>query len=120
VNAIPLQPLRIPTGWSIRWNDFCALDPATIPDADSPLWLYLHEDMLQIENTQTSTIIDLGWYPDGDAAGAFRALVIQRYGDAERDRRAWDTPLATHTSRSLHEAVAQLETWLLQYTSAPS
>jgi hypothetical protein len=75
---------------------------------------------LQIENTQTSTLIDLGWYPDGDAAGAFRALVIQRYGDAELDRRAWDGPLVSCTSRSLHEVVAQLEAWLLRYACAGS
>lgn len=115
MNALPLQPLRIPTGWSVTFNDFCEIDPETIRDPDSMLWSYFHEDMLLMEHAHISLLVDLGWYPDGDSTGTFRAIVVRKYTEEEQAVRAWQEPIAEFMSRSVEQVVAQLEAWFLQY-----
>lgn len=74
---IPLQPLRIPAGWLIAYNDGlyeCDPLPELIAEEDR-LWLF-KEDMLQMRHLQRNRLLDLGWYPDGDlAAGAYMVVV---------------------------------------------
>jgi hypothetical protein len=114
MHDIQLQPLRIPAGWSVTFNEFRELDPEAILDPDSTLWSYFREDMLQVEHAATSTMVDLGWYPECDATGTYRALVVQIHDVQEQTVEAWQTPRATFTSRSLVQVIAQLEMWFQQ------
>jgi hypothetical protein len=108
----PLQPLRIPTGWTMAWNDFVELnpDPSAAPESDH--WLYFHQDLLLLKNEQRSLLIDVGWYPDGNPTGKFRAVLLQHYEDIEMMRRSWDTPIKSAVSPSRQEIVAIIEQWL--------
>ncbi len=56
-----LQPLRITSGWTVKYNNFSEYDPET----DGAEYSYeLCEDLLQLENK--NLLIDLGWYGDFD------------------------------------------------------
>jgi predicted enzyme related to lactoylglutathione lyase len=76
---IPLQPLRIPAGWLIEYNNGlyeCDPLPESIA-AEARPWLF-KEDMLQIKHLRRNRLLDLGWYPEGDlVAGAFTVVVYE-------------------------------------------
>ena len=79
---IPLQPLRIPSGWLVAHNDgLYEIDPSgkTIPKDihDS----YFREDMLQLWHDTRNRLIDVGWYPEGDLQHGQYGLVLYE-GDA--------------------------------------
>lgn len=44
-----LQPLRIPAGWKIIFNDFTVLEPAQCTGSDFDFWENFVEDMLMHE-----------------------------------------------------------------------
>ncbi len=109
-----LQPLRIPCGWTVRLHKLRCGEPAELP-AEDGRWLFCYtEDILQLQadlrrrrdhRTETQQLtVDLGWYPDGDPAGAFRLAAVLD-GD-------WERPLLAFTSRSETAVVETLEHWL--------
>ena len=67
----PLQPLRIPAGWHVGYNDFREVD-ATPEAIQADL---LREDLLQLVLDTPKRVVDLGWY--GGADGAFRAICCE-------------------------------------------
>jgi fibronectin type 3 domain-containing protein len=74
---VPLQPLRIPTGWLVTYNDgLYEIDPRpdAIPSEDRRL--IFKEDMLQMKHIRTDRLLDLGWYPEGDLENGGYGLVI--------------------------------------------
>ena len=73
----PLQCLRIPTGWHVNYNEFREVNPSG--DRDD-----LKEDLFQAYHAGANRLLDLGWYPDGDAGGAFRVEVYS--GDFSGER----------------------------------
>lgn len=115
-----LQPLRIPAGWKITFNDFFMLDPAQYTGSDTDFWENFVEDMLYIvyewslkkdKITYTKKIaIDLGWYPEMDINGEFALYVIK-----DDD---WDYPLAEFRSRSQREIVDTIEIFLKKYSAS--
>lgn len=109
-----LQPFRMPGGWTIVFNKFEDLEPASLPPEDRR-WLftfvedilYLYTDHRRRRNRQEETqrlTIDLGWYPDGDPGGCFRLEAILNED--------WINPLLIFESRSKQEIVDTLEFWL--------
>ena len=64
---ILLQPLRIPTGWKVEYNDgLFEIDPsATLISPDEHL-LFFKEDMLLLMQEDRDRLLDVGWYPEGD------------------------------------------------------
>jgi hypothetical protein len=76
------------------------VDPATLP-ADHPDWDLLEEDLVQIRHLASGALVDVGWYPPGRPAGAFR-LVVVIDGD-------WAHPAVRTTARSLDELRAALD-----------
>jgi hypothetical protein len=66
---LPLQPLRIPSGWRVRFNDWAEVEPEH-PDPT----MHLSEDMLLLEHEQCNLIVDVGWYGRAPA-GAYGAVV---------------------------------------------
>jgi hypothetical protein len=74
---IPLQPLRIPAGWHVAYNNgLFEIDPLPelFPD-ENPWWIF-KEDMLQMYNERFNRMLDLGWYPEGDLIAGGYGLVV--------------------------------------------
>jgi len=61
-----LQPLRIPIGWSVDYNDFHEID-----QDDPEAWHWWKENLLQLSHARRDRMIDLGWYPPDDAGGRY-------------------------------------------------
>ena len=109
-----LQPLRIPGGWTETLHKLERGEPAELPPEDRAWPLCYTEDILRLHTdlsrrlnrrTQRQRLaIDLGWYPDGEPAGAFRLVAV-----IDSD---WERPLLTFTSRSKAAVVETLEHWL--------
>jgi hypothetical protein len=74
---IPLQPLRIPSGWNLMFNNgLYEIDP--LPELwtdESPWWLF-KEDMLQMCHDRFNRLLDVGWHPEGDLVNGHYRLVI--------------------------------------------
>jgi hypothetical protein len=63
----PLQPLRIPAGWTVVYNNgFYEVDPPGEEVPNDDLWVIFKQDMLFLSHQRLNRIIDLGWYPEGD------------------------------------------------------
>ncbi len=105
---IPLQPLRIPTGWTVAYNDgLYEIDPSEklIPE-DKHMWFF-KEDMLQLWNADRNLLLDVGWFPSGDLKCGEYALHLHR-GD-------WVSGQKLHAfrTRSRLALVAEIERLLL-------
>ncbi len=69
----PLRPLRITEGWRLGYNDFCDV-PFDHPEA----WRYAFKDsLLMLAHERRGMLVDLGWYPDGDASGGYLLRVFE-------------------------------------------
>lgn len=108
-----LQPLRIPGGWTVMWNEFLDVDITQFPP-DEALWSNCTEDMFYIvknSNSKSSDTpeyaIDLGWYPEMEPDGAYILLVIKN-GD-------WDNPKERFRSQNKDEVAKKIEEFLRKY-----
>lgn len=103
---IPLQPLRIPSGWTVTQNDgLFEIDPVAeaIP-ADKHIWFFC-EDMLQLEHKHFRRVLDVGWYPEGDLKrGEFGLVLFES---------SYDDPIYKFRTRDRLELVAEIERLLL-------
>lgn len=75
--GLRLQPLRIPMGWVMDYNN--ALyeidpDPERIPAEDR--WWIFKQDMLQMVHPRQNRLLDLGWEPEGDLVDGVYKLVL--------------------------------------------
>ncbi|MEW5929229.1 MAG: hypothetical protein AB1941_17375 [Gemmatimonadota bacterium] len=71
------QPLRVPPGWLVRYNQFYEVDPG-------PDWLTL-EDQLQATHEGRGRMVDVDWRRDDDSPdGTYRVVV--HAGDFRGDR----------------------------------
>ena len=111
-----LQPLRIPTGWTMLFNKSEDIEPEELQEQDKR-WLFLFiEDILHMyanlhrkknkKLEEQKLGIDLGWYPDGEPTGSFRLVAVL---DSN-----WDFPLLEFSSRRKVEIVKTIEKWLFQ------
>jgi hypothetical protein len=114
---VPLQPLRIPTGWTVKFNDLRHLEPTTRSPSDVNVWEHYKEDLLQLVHYQHQVLVDLGWYPDAQPAGVFRAMVIHHSTNPAQMIESWQTPIISVESRSQAEVVGIIEGWLQHYGS---
>jgi hypothetical protein len=73
----PLQPLHIPTGWLVQYNNgLYEIDPnpELIPELYR-LWFF-KEDMLTLWHKQRNRLLDVGWYPEGNLEEGHYGLVM--------------------------------------------
>jgi hypothetical protein len=69
-----LVPLRVPSGWTVVFNAFSEIDdPRSLTDAERQA--HLAQDLLQLR--AGDLILDLGWTPEGDAAGRYRLELVR-------------------------------------------
>lgn len=74
---LPLQPLRIPTGWLIAYNNGLYEidpDPAKVPESER--WWIFKEDMVQMKHEQRNRLLDIGWYLEGNLVDGYYNLFI--------------------------------------------
>lgn len=103
---IPLQPLRIPTGWHVAYNNgLFEIDPLPELFLDEIPWEIFKEDMLQLTNDRFDRLLDLGWNPAGDLVTGNYHLVV--YEGDFRGRLIYEL-----RTRDRSELVATIE-WLL-------
>ncbi|HAJ98222.1 MAG TPA: hypothetical protein DCO72_10865 [Ruminococcus sp.] len=96
-----LQPLRIPAGWTVKYNHFSEYDP----QKDGAEYVFeLVEDLLQLE--YQNLLIDLGWYPDMDINGKYQLFLVDM-----TEERPFDTPLDVFESDSKQLILEKLEYW---------
>lgn len=72
-----LQPLRIPAGWFVSYNNgLYEIDPdqAEVPELER--WWVFKQDMLQMRHEATNRLLDVGWYPEGDLVNGGYGLVV--------------------------------------------
>ena len=109
-----LQPLRIPSGWTMMINKLEDMEPEELLSEDRT-WLfaftedilYMYTNMSRKKNKELekqTLAIDLGWYPDSDPNGTFRLLAVLNDN--------WENPLLEFSSRNKKEVVEMLEKWL--------
>lgn len=68
----PLQPLRIPAGWTVVFHDFREVDAT--PEAIAAM--IVREDLLQLSHRSPARVVDVGWYGTGEDA-AFTVVCIE-------------------------------------------
>jgi hypothetical protein len=108
LQEIPLQPLKIPTGWNIVCNQFFDIEPGEdiyingLPDGDA--WELFLQDMLLIHSNNKQLQLDLGWQPEADPSGKY-ILTLIRNED-------WSHPIATFESLSKNDIVDKINLWL--------
>jgi hypothetical protein len=107
-----LQPLRIPTGWSVEWNTFFDAEPPANHQTDLS-WEFA-KDMLLISNDRIGIFIELGWYPNLKG-GVFRLVAVRLYENADAMSRSWDKPLRKLLARPKEKIVRSLEKWMEWY-----
>ena len=106
---LPLQPFRVPGGWIVEHNELRQLEPSQL-GADDPLWCFFTEDLLQLRAVRRELLLDVGWYPDSDASGSFRAVLLKAQD--------WDHPLQVCETRTLADLIQRIEEWLLRPETA--
>lgn len=111
-----LQPLRIPTGWTIMFHKLENLEPEEISPHDD-IWLFsFTQDILYMYTIikqksygqlyEQKLSIDLGWYPDGEPNGSFHLLALLNDN--------WEAPLLEFSSRSKKIIVEMIEQWIFE------
>ena len=110
---IRLQPLRIESGWTVRWNHFYKVEPRTLPKS-SRVWVHFSEDMLLLENAALGVLIDLGWYRT-----TYRVVAVQMFDKRAKNKaiRAWDNPMRSMTTTSTAKAAAVVDEWIENYAA---
>jgi hypothetical protein len=105
--GFPLQPLRVPAGWRMEYNNGLYEvdpDPELIPEDDR--WWVFKQDMLYMVNDRFNRLLDLGWYPEGD-------LVSGRYGLVVHEGDFRGRCLHKVVTRDRNELVAEIERLLM-------
>ena len=110
---VQLQALRIPTGWTVIWNQFYEVEPdadieiAGLPDGD--VWELFLQDLLQLQNGNRKLLLDLGWVPEANPQGRYKLTLVENED--------WIHPVATYESRDKDDIVEQIDLWLIKIAS---
>jgi hypothetical protein len=72
-----LQPLRIPSGWHVEYNNgLWEIDPIADLIPPEERWQIFKQDMLQMIQPRFNRLLDVGWYPEGDLIEGHYGLVL--------------------------------------------
>ena len=114
-----LQPLRLPAGWAVGWNELFVGMDADLGEVGG-------SSVFNATNEGRRFNIDIEFRPEFDPEGAFHMTVrYQPWPRTERGGRRHDVPFAfgieartvhTFETRSYPELVAELERWIARCT----
>ncbi|GAA3413629.1 hypothetical protein ACFFNY_06875 [Paenibacillus hodogayensis] len=106
-------PLRVPSGWRVRFNEFTEADSDSFVDEyHEQLWEF-KEDLLQFEYDD-KRILDLGWYPEFNPKGRYKLVLIDSANNGERDR---ENPIYVFESRNVKEIIEKVEFLLTEVSN---
>lgn len=92
--------LKIPAGWTVDYITLKDTDPKTLEENDDA-WLFdFNQDLLQISHKTKNLLVDVGWYPEGDAIGCYGIELIKNED--------WENPLEDIMCTELKELLKQL------------
>lgn len=105
-----LQPLRIPSGWTMAWHTMpdCEPSKATIEEFSS-------SSLLMLYNSSANRLIDVCWQPENNINGSFVFKVLNRLEvfnpkthdyDAEVD---WGKPVIEFKTKDKIQLIEKLE-----------
>ncbi|MDR1285062.1 MAG: hypothetical protein LBJ88_02550 [Campylobacteraceae bacterium] len=100
-----LQPVKVPVGWVITYNNFFDIDPLKIKN-DDILWDNFTEDLFQIKNEHKNILLDLDWYPEMNPNGNYCIKLIQDNN--------WEEPLIDINNKDKKEIVEIIEKILIE------
>ncbi|MCK5727517.1 MAG: hypothetical protein KAH22_11925 [Thiotrichaceae bacterium] len=104
------QLLVLSDAWETTYNEFFEIDPELANENNSNWW-HFKEDMLQIEDRSAGLLIDLGWYPEFNAEGAFKLVLVKISEAPDEMPNNWDNPLKIFYSNNRSEVVREIEKW---------
>ncbi|WP_156735464.1 hypothetical protein [Bacillus velezensis] len=92
--------LKIPAGGTVDYITLKDTDPKTLEENDDA-WLFdFNQDLLQISHKTKNLLVDVGWYPEGDAIGCYGIELIKNED--------WENPLEDIMCTELKELLKQL------------
>lgn len=111
-----LQPLRIPEGWEISYNQFYEIDP--VPEQmhyfDSP-------SLLMMYHQRANLLLDMFWKPESDPEGEFQLWVypcLQQLNPKTHTletKTLWEEPLFQFHTRERGVLVEKIERYLIAF-----
>jgi len=112
---IDLQPLRVASGWTIKWNTFMNTDP--LPE---DMTAFSGSSLLHAYNRNSLRAIDLEWTPEEDFDGEFYLRVINLLEHYNPKTEAfdlvgdWENLHLEFRSKERMEIVLKIELLMLQ------
>lgn len=108
-----LQPLRIPQGWEVRYNQFYEIDPGPehMHYFDSPTLLTLH-------HSSANLLLDMSWRPEHDPQGQFQLRaypciqVVDSHTKIAGTETFWDETLLEFFTKDRKVLVEKVEWYL--------
>jgi len=108
---IPLQPLRIPSGWTVEFNDgLYEIDPSAeaIP-IEKHIWFF-KEDMLLLTQNHYNRSLSVGWFPEGN-------LKIGEYDLVVFESSNYDQPIHHFRTRDRQVLVSEINRLLIEVSN---
>jgi len=109
VSSSDLQPLKIPSGWSVEWNLLTETDPA-----EDNIHEFSGSSLLLLNSPLRLKAIDVSWRPEGDINGAYQLQVIcllpkfnAKTNNMEYEG-IWETPELEFSTKDRLELVAKI------------
>ncbi len=109
MSSTDLQPLKIPSGWSVEWNLLTETDPTK-----ANIHEFTGSSLLLLNSSSRLKAIDVSWRPEGDISGAFQLQVIclrptfnAKTNTMEYDG-LWETPELEFQTKDRLELVAKI------------
>jgi hypothetical protein len=108
-----LQPLRVPAGWTVAYNNgLYEVDPPGESVPEDERRIVFKQDMLQMRNEPRNRLLDLGWYPEGDMKAGHYGLVVYEgdfHGPLLHEYRGRDRPALIAEIERLLVAISEGE-----------
>ena len=109
-----LQPLKIPSGWTVEWNLLTETDPTT-----ETIHEFTGSSLLLINSSTRLKAIDVSWRPEANLNGAYQLQVICMLPNFNEKTNTmeysglWDTPELEFTTKNRLELVKKINQLLL-------
>lgn len=114
MNISNLELVKVPhnTRWTITLNKLYNLSPDTaekitgLPDGLTIWDTHFVDDLFQAETSTSTHLLDIGWYPGGEADGQFRLVLVTK--GAGESVYNWRQPVFQYETRSIDQLVTEL------------
>jgi len=109
-----LQPLKIPSGWTVEWNLLTETDPTT-----ETIHEFTGSSLLLINSSTRLKAIDVSWRPEANLNGAYQLQVICMLPNFNEKTNTmeysglWDTSELEFTTKNRLELVKKINQLLL-------